>query len=39
MGNVYEGEVYEILDKKNSWYQIESKVGIGWVSGVYVQEQ
>ena len=38
LGMVYEGESYEVLDKKNGWYKIKSKIGIGWVSGVYVQE-
>ncbi|MCK4919213.1 MAG: SH3 domain-containing protein, partial [Candidatus Pacebacteria bacterium] len=38
LGMVYEGESYEVLDKKNGWYKIKSKIGTGWVSGVYVQE-
>ena len=37
LGMVYEGDSFEILDKNNGWYKIKSKVGNGWVSGVYVR--
>ncbi len=38
LGLVYNGETYNILEELDGWYKIESKVGIGWVSGDYVKK-
>ena len=39
LGHVYKGETYEILNEQNNWYKINTKAGIGWVSGDYAEKQ
>lgn len=40
IGQVLPGEKYDLLDEKNSWYEIKLKDGkTGWVSTQYAQKQ
>lgn len=37
---VYPGEMYELVDEKESWFAIKLKTGqVGWISGQYAKKQ
>jgi len=39
IGRVFPGEAYDLLDEKDSWYKIQFKEVIGWVSAQYANKQ
>ncbi|MFD3447938.1 SH3 domain-containing protein [Microbacteriaceae bacterium 4G12] len=37
VGYVFRGEEYNVLDRKDGWYKIQTKEAVGYINGEYIK--